>query len=242
MAIQQPTRLFPFGSAVILRDEELAETARYGICFAFLDNKVGLSCKGLSRPIKLRLNGDFVRLEPGTFQPLKMHEHRTTILKRAIELQVVLTELVRLEQSTAADDDSCESTRSKLRELYEQFVSWWGSMCEHRKHFRIESATDFRLLSLLALEDDNGTPAAILQKRVHFPQAEARGAMFLEGTESDRAIAAFQFVLADSQRVDLPRIAELADLPESETEAFLIDAGLVLRVSQDIQEVIADVG
>lgn len=224
-----------------MREGELEEVSRYGICFAFLHEQIGLSCKGLSRAVNLRLQGQEWRLEPGTFQPLRLPSQRVNLLRDAIGLHEVMIGLIELEQGSHPDA-TLAAHRDRLRNRYKQVVGQWGSLRSLAKYLRIESASDFRLTSLLALEDADGNPAAIFEKRVHFPVSIVAGQLFTDGGELERAVAAFQFVMAESSRLDLRRVAELAGLPELEAEAFLIDAGLVLRVPEDIAEVISDVG
>ena len=148
----------------------------------------------------------------------KTTDERESGIKAAIEL--------RLKYSTLADKeragDEAETERKELKRAYNAFVKDYGKLRESYALKYMERVSDPFYFELVALENDDGTPATVMSK------STTRGKATMENPSVRDA-----YVLARNKSVNptLKEIAELAGKPESEIRAELKESGAVFEAA-----------
>lgn len=148
----------------------------------------------------------------------KTTDERESGIKAAIELRLKYSALADKERA----GDEAETERKELKRAYNAFVKDYGKLRESYALKYMERVSDPFYFELVALENDDGTPATVMSK------STTRGKATMENPSVRDA-----YVLARNKSVNptLKEIAELAGKPESEIRAELKESGAVFEAA-----------
>lgn len=182
-------------------------------------------------------DGGFGTVSAGTVEPLSVPKSAASELRALLGLRDAATRLLALEAASVDDTDDIATAREQLRRGYQKYLGTCGPLNRYtlRRTGRTNEAgedtyarivpTPIRLLRgdpfgalVMALEqfddtDQTATPAAIMTRRVVAPRAEVQGVE----TPAD----AIAVSLDRTGGIDLPLIADMLGMPDTEARAAL---------------------
>lgn len=148
----------------------------------------------------------------------KTTDERESSIKAAIELRLKYSALADKERA----GEEAETERKELKRAYNAFVKDYGKLRESYALKYMERVSDPFYFELVALQNDDGTPATVMSR------STTRGKATMENPSVRDA-----YVLARNKSVNptLKEIAELAGKPESEIRAELKESGAVFEAA-----------
>lgn len=165
---------------------------------------------------------------PCTFFPLDVPENQQQVMQQLLAIAQVVEELLEAE-GTDIDDVRCDEARSRLNELYDNFVEEYGFIQNCKSYFD-GFWSDVRLqVYLLELEDKNGCKADIFRRRLKHPPKPVSGQLFDDDDLNTRIHKAFVWCMGRYGTVLVSEVAEKAGVDEGFAIASLLEQGLVYR-------------
>lgn len=163
-----------------------------------------------------------------TFLPLEVLENQQEVMSQLLAIAQVVEELLEAE-GVDHDDVRCDEARSRLNELYDEFVEEYGFIQNAKSYFD-GFWSDVRLqVYLLELESSNGGKADIFRRRLKYPPKQVLGQLFFEDDLDQRVHQAFVWCMGYYGTVLVSEVAEKAGVDEEFAISSLLDQGLVYR-------------
>lgn len=165
---------------------------------------------------------------PCTFFPLDVPEPQQRVMKQLLTIAQVVEDLLEAEGADI-DDVRCDEARSRLNELYDNFVEDYGFIQNCKSYFDGFWSDERLQVYLLELEDKNGCKADIFRRRLKYPPKQVLGQLFDDDDLDTRIHKAFVWCMGRYGTVLVSEVAEKAGVDEEFAIASLLEQGLVYR-------------